>query len=108
MQSGKHYGILLDRIQVYEDTLQHPITFLCQFSSRVRARCVHLKERLSHLLLVEIFHTGITEQDIVEARDGFEWVLNSFPFSVLCMDTCLREPTGRAASMRQGVGFHGG
>lgn len=44
----------------------------------------------------------------MEARDRFERILNSFPILDLSMDRCSGEPTGRAASMRQGVGFHGG
>lgn len=44
----------------------------------------------------------------MEARNRFERVLKSFPILDLSMDRCAGEPTGRAASMRQVVGFHGG
>jgi len=44
----------------------------------------------------------------MEARERFERVFNSFPILDLSMDRCSGKPTGRAASMRQGVGFHGG
>jgi hypothetical protein len=42
------------------------------------------------------------------ARERFEQGLNIFPILYLSMARCSGKPSARAASMRQGVGFHGG